>query len=158
LADGEGLSRPHNVAVLPKMTLIKEVARLAQSDSGPIKIAILGGDPLVSRILEAALQGAGYDARYLNGSFTGEPTELPEGLRLVIFAPRVSSQRRKVFLNCIRSSAATAGLPVLELATVRDEVRAEQEGVDLVAWPWSIVELEREIEATVLNGAPAREQ
>jgi hypothetical protein len=152
LADGEGVSRPHNPAVLTKITLIKEAARLAQPDSGPIKIAILGGDVLVSRILEGALQSVGYDACYLNGSFTGEQTALPEGLRLVIFAPRMGTERRDTFLSCLRSSAATAGLPVLELATVLDEVRAEQEGVGLVAWPWFTERLEREIEAALLNG------
>jgi hypothetical protein len=130
---------------------------MPQHDSGPIKIAILGGDLLVGRTLEVALQGVGYDARFLNGSFTGEPTELPEGLRLVIFAPRMSIERRKVFLSCMRSSAATAGLPILELATVRDEVRAEQEGVDRVAWPCPTEELEREIEATLLNGSATQE-
>jgi hypothetical protein len=48
-------------------------------------------------------------------------------------------------------------LPILELATVRDEVRAEQEGVDRVAWPCPTEELEREIEATLLKGSATQE-
>jgi hypothetical protein len=121
--------------------------------SGPIKIAILGGDLLVSRSLEVALQGVGYDARYLNGTFTDEPTELPEEVKLVIFAPRMGSERRKAFLSNMRSSTVTAGLPVLELAPLLEEVRAEQEGVGLVAWPCPTEELTRRIEAALLNGA-----
>jgi DNA-binding response OmpR family regulator len=128
---------------------------VAQRESSPIKIAILGGDLLVSRSLEVALQGAGYDACYLNGSFTGEQAELPEGVRLVIFAPRMGGERRKAFLSNIRSSAATAGLPVLELATVLEQARAEQEGVDFVAWPCPTEELVRRIEAALLEGEGA---
>ena len=128
---------------------------MPQREAAPIKIVILGGDVLVSRSLEVALQGAGYDARYLNGSFSGEPAELPEDVSLVILAPRIGVERRKAFLSNIRSSAATAGLPALELATVLDEVRAEQEGVGLVAWPCSTEELVRRIEAALLEGQGA---
>ncbi len=126
---------------------------IPQGVPGPIKIAILGGDRLVGRTLEVALQSLGYDARYLNGSFTGEPPEMPDGVRLVIFTPRMSTERRKAFLSWRRSSAATAGLPIIGLATVLDEVRAEQEGVKLVRWPCLTEELERNIEATLLNKA-----
>jgi hypothetical protein len=124
-------------------------------DPAPNKIAILGGDLLVGRSLEVALQGVGYEARFLNGSFTGEPAELlDEEVRLVIFAPRMNTERRKAFLNGMRSIHATAGLPVLELATTLDEVRAEQDGVGLVAWPCPIEELTRRLEATLrLNEA-----
>jgi hypothetical protein len=118
------------------------------------KIAILGGDVVVSRSLEVALRGAGYDACYLNGSFTGEPAVLPEDTRLIIFAPRMSAERREAFLSNIRGSA-TARLPVLELSTVLDEARAEQEGVELVAWPCSAEELVGRIEAALDEGEEA---
>jgi hypothetical protein len=129
-----------------------EPARVPHRESHPIKIAILGGDLLVCRYLETALQGVGYDARFLNGSLNGsstnEPAELLEEVRLVIFAPRMGTEHRKAFLSNMRNSA-TVGLPVLELATVLDEVRAEQEGVGFVAWPCSIEELTRRIEAAL---------
>jgi hypothetical protein len=126
---------------------------IPQGGSDPVKIAILGGDPLVGRTLEVALQSVGYDAHYLNGSCTGGPAELPDDVRLVIFAPRMYAEHRKAFLSCMRSSAATAGLPVIELATDFDEARAEQEGVVLVAWPCYIEELAQQLEATLLNKA-----
>jgi DNA-binding response OmpR family regulator len=116
-----------------------------------VKIAIVGGDPLVGRSLVVVLQGFGYAARYLNGNFAYEPAELPEEVKLVILAPRMKTERRKAFLSNMRSSATMAGLPVLELATVLDEVRAEQEGVGLVAWPCSTEELVRRIEADLLE-------
>jgi DNA-binding response OmpR family regulator len=118
-----------------------------------VKIAILGGDLLVGRSLEVALQGVGYDARYLNGTFTDEPAELPEMVDLVILAPRMNSERRKTFLSNVRKSAM-AKLPVLELATLLEEVRVEQEGVGLVAWPCSTGELVRRIEAALPETEP----
>jgi hypothetical protein len=127
---------------------------MSQREAGSVNIAILGGDLLVGRALEVALQGVGYDTRYLNGTFTDEPAELPEDVKLVIFAPRMNTERRKAFLSNMRNSAAMSGLPVLELATVLKEVRAEQEGVGLVAWPCSTEELVRRIEAALLKTGP----
>ena len=127
---------------------------MPQGDSGPTKIAILGGDALVGRTLEVALQGVGYDARYLNGSFTGEPAELPDGLGLVIFAPRMSAERRKAFLSRMRGTPTTGGMPVLELVTASAASRNGRENpVHLVTWPCPTGELEREIEAVLLDGA-----
>ena len=118
------------------------------------RIAILGGDALVGRTLEVALRGVGYDARYLNGSFTGAPAELPDGVGLVILAPRISAERREAFLGRARSIPATAGVPVLELVTASTASRnGREEPVRLVAWPCPTGELERQIEAALLDGA-----
>ena len=46
--------------------------------NAPIAVAILGGDPVVGRSLELMLESAGYNARFLNGSFVDKPAELPE--------------------------------------------------------------------------------
>jgi hypothetical protein len=126
---------------------------MSQRKSGSVKIAILGGDLLVGRSLGVALQGVGYDARYLNGTFTDEPAELPKMVKLVILAPRMNTERRKTFLSNMRKSAM-AELPVLELATVLEEVRAEQEGVGLVAWPCPMEELVHRIEAALHETEP----
>jgi hypothetical protein len=132
---------------------------MPQADSGPAKIAILGGDLLVGRALEVILRGVGYDARYLNGSFTGEPAELPDGVELVILAPRISAERRKAFLDRARGTPATAGVPVLELFTASAAPRnGWEERVNHVAWPCPRGELEREIEAVLLDGADPQQQ
>jgi hypothetical protein len=136
------------------MTLTRS-SKVSRRKSDPIKIAILGGDLLVSRVLEAVLQSVGYDARYLNGSFTDEPTELlDEEVRLVIFAPRMSTERRKFFLSRVRGTPATVGVPVLELVTASDaSENGREELVDPVLWPCFTEELKREIEAALLNGS-----
>jgi hypothetical protein len=129
---------------------------MPQGDSGPAKIAILGGDALVSRTLEVALQDVGYDARYLNGSLTDdEPTELLDEVRLVIFAPRMSNGSRKAALSTVKGTPATARVPVLELVTTASDASENGHGelVGLVFWPCPTEELEREIEAALLNGA-----
>ena len=121
--------------------------------SDPIKIAILGGDLLVSRSLEVALRDVGYDARYLNGSFLSEePAEpLDEELGLIILAPRMSAERRKACLSRVRGTPDTTGVPVLELITASAASRnGREELVRLVAWPCPTGELEREIEAVLL--------
>jgi DNA-binding response OmpR family regulator len=117
------------------------------------KIAILGGDLLVGRSLGVALQGVGYDARYLNGTFTDEPAELPRMVKLVILAPRMNTERRKTFLSNMRKSTM-AELPVLELTTALDEARVEHEGVGPVVWPCSTEELVRRIEAVLHETEP----
>ncbi len=125
---------------------------MPQRQSGPIKIAILGGDLLVSRTLEVVLRGVGYDARFLNGSFTDEPAELhDEEVRLVIFAPRMNTERRKAFLSRVRGTPATAGVPVLELVTSSNTSQYGREDlVGLVLWPCPTEELTRRIEAVLL--------
>jgi len=124
----------------------------------PIEIAILGGDLLVSRSLERQLQSVGYAAcflnRSLNGSFTNELDELLEQVRLVIFTPRMSTERRNAFLNAVRGTPETARMPVLELVTASDTSQdGREELVDLVLWPCHIGEFKRVIEAILLNGA-----
>ena len=129
---------------------------MIRRDPGPTMIAILGGDLLVGRALEAALRGAGYDARFLNGSFlTDEP--LDEEVRLIILAPRMSSERRKAYLGRVRGTPATAGVPVLELLAVAASRNGHEGAVYPVAWPCPVAELEREIEAVLLDGSCPRQ-
>jgi hypothetical protein len=133
-------------------------------ESGPIKIAILGGDLLIGRSLEAALSGVGYDAHFLNGSFlsgsslTDVPAERFDGVGLVIFAPRMSTERRKAFLSNLRG-APTAEVLVLELVTASDDTseNGREELVRPVSWPCSTEELRRNIEAAMLDGTDTKD-
>jgi hypothetical protein len=139
--------------------VIEEPARMLQRRSNSSKkIAILGGDLLVSRSLEVVLRSVGYDARFLNGSFTNEPTEpLHEEVGLVIFAPRTSTERRKAYLGRLRGTPVTARIPVLELVTSSEaSPNGREEPVELAFWPCPTEELERRIEAALLNGANAK--
>ncbi len=85
-----------------------------QNNHNPITVAILGGNPMVGRSLELMLKSAGYDARFLNGSFIDKPAELPEEVGLVILTPGLHRKDRKRFLRERenRSGAATK-VPVL---------------------------------------------
>jgi hypothetical protein len=129
-------------------------------ESGPIKIAIVGGDLMVGRSLEVALQSRGYDAHFLNGSLTDdEPTEQLEVVGIVIFAPRMSTKRRSSFLSRVRSTLATVRVPMLELVTTASVAsqNGQEELVGLVPWPCPIEDLEREIEAVLLGGVDLKE-
>ena len=136
---------------------------MPQRESGSTKIAILGGDLMVGRTLEVALRGVGYEARFHNGSLlkvsvTDEPETL-EDVRLVLFVPRMSAEHRRTFLGRVRGTPATAAVPVLELVTASDTSPngREEELVGLVSWPCPTEELEREIEAALLNGVGPKE-
>jgi hypothetical protein len=130
-----------------------------QRESGSIKIAILGGDLQVGRSLEAALRGVGYDARFLNSSIlsgsslTDEPAERFDGVGLVVFTPRMGTERRKALLSNLRGAPPTAAVLVLELITASEaSENGREELVGLVSWPCSTEELGRRIEAAVLDG------
>lgn len=113
----------------------------------PLTVAILGGDPVVGRILELMLKGAGYDARFLNGAFIDRPAELPEEIRIVILAPGLHPKGREGFLNGLESAPATAKITVLELVRASDRARDEHRGS--VLWPCRIQDLKQEIEAAL---------
>jgi hypothetical protein len=133
---------------------------MLQRESGSIKIAIFGRDQLVGRSLEAALRGVGYDARFVNSSIlsgaslTDEPAERFDGVGLVVFTPRMSTERRKALLSNLRGAPPTAEVLVLELVTGSDDASeyGREELVRLVSWPCSTQELGRRIEAAKLHG------
>ncbi len=119
-----------------------------------ITVAILGGDPVVGRTLELMLYRAGYDARFLNGSFIGRPATMPEEVGLVILSPGLHHKGRERFLEGRENgSGAATRVPVLELVTASERERADQSGY--VPWPCSVKDLELEIEAVLLTGSHA---
>jgi hypothetical protein len=132
---------------------------MLQRESGSIKIAIFGGDLRVGRSLEAALRGIGYDARFLNSSIlsgsslTDEPAERFDDVGLVVFTPRMSTERRKALLSGLRGARPMAEVLVLELVTASEaSENGREELVGLVSWPCSTQELGRRIEAAMLDG------
>jgi hypothetical protein len=133
---------------------------MSQRKSSPVKIAILGGDLLVGRSLAVTLRGLGYDACFLHGSLSGEPADLPEDVRLVIFGPRMSTRRRKVFLGRVRDTPARAGVPVLELVVSSEASRngRKAERVGVVSWPCATEALTCRIEAALLDRAGPERQ
>jgi hypothetical protein len=140
------------------MVPIEEPPSLQQPEPNSVAMAIFGGDLLVGRSLERGLAVAGYDARFLGGVLTDGLTDSLREIRLVLLAPRIDARRREALLSFMSGAAATARLPVLELVTTSDKVRAEQEeGVGFVMWPCPIEELARRIEVALIGSADPRE-
>ena len=122
---------------------------MVRPNHNPITVAILGGDPMVGRTLELMLDRAGYDARFLNGSFIDKPAELPEEVGLVILTPELHYKGRERFLKVREETpAGTTKIPILELVRDSDRERADQLGY--VLWPCPAKDLKQEIEAVLL--------
>jgi hypothetical protein len=113
-----------------------------------ITVAILGGDPVVGRSLELMLERAGYNARFLNGSFIDKPAELPEEVQLVILTPGLHYKGRERFLKGRENGSAAKKIPVLELVRASERERADQLGY--VPWPCRAKDLKQEIETVLL--------
>lgn len=125
---------------------------MPRQDHNPIKVAILGGDPVVGRTLELVLEGAGYDVRFLNGSLIDYPAELPEEVRIVLLAPGLHSEGREKFLDRIgRNGTGSTMIPVLELVTPSDRALAGRPSA--VRWPCRAKDLKQQIEAALLKGS-----
>lgn len=125
---------------------------MVRPNHNPITIAILGGDPMVGRTLELMLDRAGYDARFLNGSFIEKPAAMPEEVGLVILSPGLHHKGRERFLRGRENgSGAATRVPVLELISASGKGRADQSGY--VPWPCPVKDLELEIEAVLLAGS-----
>lgn len=114
-------------------------------------LAILGGDAVVGRALEALLQGLGYDTLLIEEYGGGNPEELLRGIQLLLAAPTADIEFRERFLAAMRSTPATAAVPVLTLSTVVNQEMADQPG--LVLWPCRMEDLRTEIEAALLAAA-----
>jgi hypothetical protein len=124
----------------------------------PTTVAILGGNSVVGRALEALLRGAGYDTRLIEEPVTSRPEELLLSVELLLVAPTPSTRSRERFLDGLGSMPGTADIPILTLYSVVKRVLAYQTG--LVPWPCRLEELKAEIEAalraTSYAGAPAK--
>ncbi len=123
-------------------------------------MAILSGNPLVSRILEFLLDSAGYEVRLLEEPDAFKVGALLDEVDVVLLSHDLSNSRREDFLRAMTSRLQTATIPVLALSHGSDRASA---GVDrLVSWPCRIEDLAREIEAALraaegdetLDGSP----
>src|ERR687889_1593828 len=114
----------------------------------PTTIAILGGNSVVGRALEALLQGVGYDTRLIEDSPERSPEQLLEGIRLLLLAPTLSAESRETLLAEMGSTLEAANIPVLTLSTSLKEALAG--GPAFIPWPCRLEDLTRKIEAALL--------
>ena len=122
--------------------------------SGLGRIAI-SGDPLQSRILALLLRDSDYQAEYMPISSLHEPKAL-EDVQLFVLAPTqalLSIEEHKALLASLRKMTRDRALIVVELISLSEERRAEEEARELpshkVLWPCGIDELEQRIESAL---------
>lgn len=113
----------------------------------PATIAILGGDSVVLRALEALLQGSGYEIRLIAEPFADAPGEPLAGVQLLLLAPGTSDESRQRLLD------GAADVPVLTLRPPPGNAPGGRERH--VPWPCPVEELSGEIEAALLAASPA---
>ena len=116
--------------------------------TAPAKIAILGGNSVAGRALEALLQGVGYDTRLIEDSPEKPPEQILEGVRLLLLAPTLSAESRETLLEEMGSTLEAANIPVLTLSTSLKEALAG--GPAFIPWPCRLEDLTKRIEAVLL--------
>jgi hypothetical protein len=114
----------------------------------PTTIAILGGNSVAGRALEALLQGVGYDTCLIEDPPESPPEQLLDGVRLLLLAPTLSTESREGLLAEMGDMLAAANIPVLTLSTTIKEALGD--GSVSIPWPCRLEELTRKIEATLL--------
>jgi DNA-binding response OmpR family regulator len=115
-------------------------------------VAVLGTNTVVNNALSLLLKSAGYDIRRIERDLPGLANGLLEGVDLLLLAPGISNGPREGILSVVRDNPTTAQMPVLTLSSAIGEALGDEGGQVVVAWPRSIVELVRQIEAVL---APA---
>lgn len=116
--------------------------------TAPTTIAILGGNSVAGRALEALLQGVGYDTRLIEDPPDRPPEQLLEGVRLLLLAPTLSTESRETLLAEMGSTLDAANIPVLTLSTSLKEALVE--GPTFIPWPCRLEDLTKRIEAVLL--------
>jgi hypothetical protein len=117
---------------------------------------VISGDPLASRILALLLQDSRYRAQSLPIASLNESGVL-EDVQLLVLTPTqaLSTEERKALLTSLKEMPRETQLIVMELITLSEERREEEEAQELqthkVPWPCKMDELERRIEAALLT-------
>src|ERR671911_1647138 len=117
--------------------------------TAPTTIAILGGNSVAGRALEALLQGVGYDTRLIEDPPERSPEQLLEGVRLLLLAPTLRAESREALLADMGSTLDAANIPVLTLSTTIKEALGD--GPVSIPWPCRLEDLTRTIEAALIR-------
>ena len=117
---------------------------------GQVTVAILGGNPVVGKALESLLRSADYGVLFFS-EHLAESAELPGDVRVALVMPDLNTERSEALITRVRSTSATADLPIIELIT---NPNGQQNGHRIhVPWPCSVEELKQSIEAALSNGS-----
>lgn len=113
-------------------------------------VAILSGDHVVGRALEALLQDTRYESRFVNNCSSGELENMLVGVGVVILTGDYEEQGEG-FMSSLVSMSTGLGIPVLKL--VPGIGGKNEDLVRMVSWPCPIENLKREIEAALATGS-----
>jgi hypothetical protein len=124
-----------------------DVGKLKPAE-GPATIAILGGNPVIGKALEALLASTDYVARFFAEYPEGDAEGLGEA-QVALVLPTPSSGRQEELIAMIRNTPSTTNLPVIELITTPSEDGHSTR----LPWPCSIEDLQRAIDETLLGNS-----
>jgi hypothetical protein len=124
-----------------------DVGKLKPAE-GPATIAILGGNPVIGKALEALFASTDYVARFFSEYPEGDAESLG-GAQVALVLPAPSRKRQEALIAQIRNTPSTTNLPVIELITTPNE---NGQGI-LAPWPCSIEDLRRFIDETLQDGS-----
>jgi hypothetical protein len=130
------------------VTALSEQGAAGQGD--PIRVAILGGDPVAGQALELLLQGIGCDARFVAEPFANHAGEWLDRVQLLLIPPTLHPERREVLLPSVNNTPRTARLPIVELADAPSSGKSPH-GRYALSWPCRVEELMRRMEAAVAD-------
>ncbi len=111
-------------------------------------IAILGGNPVISRALGILLRSVGYEVRLLGEPEDYRAEELLEGVDILLLGSGLCDGYRETFLGDIARAWDTAVIPVLSFSPNLQGGLADAER--LVQWPCTTESLAQQIEAALL--------
>lgn len=110
----------------------------------PPAVAVLGGDPVIGKAIEAMLLDAGYSAIAFAVPPVNGSRHLLDGAQVLLFAPGADAEEREAFLE------NRTGTPILELVTVLDRASGGQSGS--IPWPTGVEEIVEEVDS-ILSAA-----
>jgi hypothetical protein len=111
-------------------------------------VAIIGGNSVAGRALEALLQGVGYDTRLIEDPPQCDPGESLKGAELVLLAPTLGAASREAFFAGMGGTLDRANIPVLTLSTGLKGALGD--GRASIPWPCRLEDLTRKIEASLV--------
>jgi hypothetical protein len=115
----------------------------------PKKVAILGINTLLDRILARLLKREGYDTKLLKAYPTGHIDQLLDGVDVLLLSPYLDAAVRGAFLDALRSTPEAAQrVPVLSLPFPLKAVLLDELAVN-VSWHSLFEGLVQEIEAAL---------
>lgn len=122
------------------LRIVKNVSRAATS------VAVVGADRLAGEALEALLQVAGYQARYLRASILPFEEEHLVSVRLFLLAPDLGSSQRCAIRSHINATPTLSSAHVLELVSASGPTA---ETGDSVRWPCRLEALAQAIDTAL---------